>query len=287
MLSSFIITFRETLEAALIVGIILSYLAKTDQTRYNNVLYISVISGIFASIIGAILFKTLAGGFSGKAEKIFESFTMLVGAVLLTTMILWMMKQKHVALEIESKVAQELTKTYKFGLYTLVFIAILREGIETIIFLYASILMSSGNTMLGALSGIIAAIFLGFAIFAWSKKVNIKRFFNVTSVLLIFFAAGLTAHGAHELQESGIIPTVIEHIWDINPKPNPDGTYPFFHENGYIGGIFKSLFGYNGNPSLFEVISYSIYLVIVYWLWKTIDRPGVEREKRLALKIPL
>ena len=85
---------------------------------------------------------------------------------------------------------------------------------------------------------------------------------------MIFFAAGLVAYGIHELQEAGVIPIIIEHVWDINPPLNPDGSYPLLHENGYIGSILKGLLGYNGNPSLIEVLSYSIYLVLVLGLWR-------------------
>ncbi len=272
MIPSFIITFRETLEAALVVGIILSYLVRIEQTKYNNVVYVGVISGIVASIIGALLFTSIAGGFTGRAEEIFEGITMLFGALLLTTMILWMMKQKHIAMELEHRVATELTKAYKFGLFSLVFIAVLREGIETVIFLGASSFVSTNNTMIGALAGITAAIFLGYAIFVGSMKINIKKFFNITSILLILFAAGLVAHGVHELQEATIIPTVIEQVWDINPPVNPGGSYPILHEEGYIGSILKGLFGYNGNPSLIEVLSYLVYLALVFVLWRNIER---------------
>ena len=268
MIASFIITLRETLEAALIVGIILSYLARTKQTRYNFVVYLGIIAGIVVSIIGAFLFVTVAGGFTGRAEEIFEGVATLIGAVLLTTMILWMMKQKHIAMELEQKVATELEEAHRLGLFSLVFISVLREGIETVIFLGAASFVSTDNTLLGALAGIIVAIILGYAIFAGSVKINIKKFFNVTSIVLIFFAAGLVAYGIHELQEAGVIPIVIEHVWDINPPVNPDGSYPLLHENGYIGSILKGLLGYNGNPSLIEVLSYSVYLVLVFGLWR-------------------
>lgn len=271
MIPSFIITFREVLEAALVVGIILSYLVRTRQTQYNNIVYLGVASGIVASIIGAVLFNTLAGGFSGRAEKIFEGITMLVGAFLLTTMILWMMKQKQVAQELEHRVATQLSRTHKFGLFLLVFMAILREGIETVIFLGAASFVSTNNSMFAAFAGLIAAILLGYAIFLGSMKINIKKFFNITSILLILFAAGLVAHGMHELQEAKIMSTVIEHVWDINPTVNPDGSYPLLHEKGYLGSILKSLFGYNGNPSLVEVFSYFVYLLFVFGLWKNIE----------------
>ncbi len=272
MIPSFIITFRETLEAALIVGIVLSYLVKTNQTRYNNIVYISSAFAIVASIIGALLFNYIAGGFTGRAEEIFEGITMLIGALLLTTMILWMMKQKHIVAELEHKVATELTEAHKFGLFSLIFVAVLREGIETVIFLQAASFISTNNNLIGALTGISAAIFLGYAIFVGSMRISLKKFFNITSLLLILFAAGLVAHGVHELQEAKIIPTVIEHLWDINPTVNPDGSYPPLHEKGYIGSILKGLFGYNGNPSLIEVLSYFVYIMLVFVLWRNIER---------------
>lgn len=271
MIPSFIVTFRETLEAALVIGIVLSYLGKVNQNRYRSVVYSGTLFGIAASILSAIFFLKLAGGFSGSTEQIFEGITMLVGAVLLTTMILWMMKQKHIAIDLENKVAYELTKTHALGLFSLVFIAILREGIETVIFLKAASSVSTGNSMVGAITGIFIAIILSYGLFIGAKRINIKRFFNITSILLILFAAGLVAHGVHELQEAGIIPIIVEHIWDTNPSVLSDGHFPALHEKGMIGSIFKSLFGYNGNPSLIEVLSYVAYILLVWGIWRKIN----------------
>ncbi len=272
MIPSFIITFRETLEAALVIGIVLGYLIKTKQTKYNNVVYIGIVAGIVASIIGAFLFSNMAGGFEGRAEEIFEGVTMLVGAVLLTTMIFWMMKQRHIAHEIEQRVAAQVAKSYNLGLFLLVFISVLREGIETVIFLSAASFVSTDNNIIGALIGIIAAVFLGYAIFVGSLRINIKKFFSITSILLILFAAGLVAHGVHELEEAKIIPPMIEHVWDINPQLNSDGSYPLLHEKGYIGSILKGLFGYNGDPSLTEVLSWLAYFALVFILWRNIEK---------------
>ncbi len=273
MISSFIITFRETLEAALIVGIILAYLVKTKEEKYNPIVYIAVVSAIGASIIGAFLFNALAGGFEGRAEQLFEGISMLFAAFLLTFMILWMMKQKHIVAELHEKVSTELKERHKFGLFSLVFISVLREGIETVIFLGAASFIAAGsNSAIGAILGIIGAIIIGYLLFVLSKKINIKKFFNITSVLLILFAAGLVAHGIHEFEEAGVIPIVVEHVWDINPPQNPDGSYPALHENGAIGSILKGLLGYNGNPSLTEVLSYFAYIILILILWKNIER---------------
>jgi high-affinity iron transporter len=244
MIASFVIMFRETLEAALIVGIVLSYLARTRQTKYNNVV--------------------------------------LIGASLLTTMILWMLKQRHIATELQDKVASEVAEAHRFGLFSLVFVAVLREGIETVIFLGAASFAATENNLIGALAGIAAAVLLGYAIFVGSMRINLKRFFNITSILLVLFAAGLVAQGVHELQEAGIIPTVIEHLWNINPPVNPDGGYPLLHERGYLGSILKGLFGYNGDPSLIEVLSYFFYLSLVFVWRRRTDRSQQKRTLRSA-----
>lgn len=273
MISSFIITFRETLEAALIVGIILAYLIKTKKEKYNNVVYLGIVSAIVASIVGAFLFNSLAGGFTGRAEELFEGIAMLFAAFLITFMILWMLKQKHIVLELHQKVNKEIKEQHKVGLFFLVFISVLREGIETVIFLSAANYVSTvENSLVGAFLGIIAAVILGYAMFVGSKKINIKSFFNVTSFILILFAAGLVAHGIHEFQEAKVVPTYIEHVWDINPPVNADGSYPTLHEKGTIGSIGKGLLGYNGNPSLIEVLSYLGYLILIFILWGNINK---------------
>jgi len=268
MLSEFVITFRESLEAALIAGIVLSYLIKTRQPRFNNTVYLGIVAGIVASVIGAFAFSALAGGFEGSAEQLFEGITMLVGAILLTTMILWMMQQSHIAQELHSRIDEKIMQAQKAGIFALVFVAIFREGIETVIFLGAVSAGNAGISVIGAMAGIIAAIFLGYLIFVSSLKIDLKKFFNTTSIVLILFAAGLIAHGIHEFQEAGAIGIGTEEAWNLNPAINPDGSFPLLHEKGLVGSFFRDLLGYNGNPSVLEVFAYIAYLVIVVFYWK-------------------
>jgi high-affinity iron transporter len=263
MIASLIIAFREILEASLIVGIVLGYLNKTGQQKYKRLVWLAVLSAVVCSIIGAILFNALAGGFVGRAEMIFEGVTTLIGAILLTTMIFWMMGQKKISQEIEANIAEEIEKPRKFGLFSLVFVSILRKGIETVIFLSSASFVSRDNNLSGAIIGILLALILGYVLYNGLMKVNLKKFFNITSILLILFAAGLIAHSFHEFQEAGIIPSIIEHVWDINPGVNPDGSYPPLHDKGWIGSILGGLLGYNGNPSLIEVIGYAGYLALI------------------------
>lgn len=275
MAASFLITFREVLEAALVVGIVLGYLARTGLTRHRGVVFAGIAAGVAASGLGAFLFVRLAGGFEGRAEQLFEGITMLVGAALLTTMILWMMRQRQVAAELEAKVAASLRGPNRASLFALVFVAILREGIETVLFLSAARIASPGNNLVGALLGLIVAIVLGFALFVGSLKVSLRSFFAVTNILLILFAAGLIGMGVHEFQEAGVLPTVVGYVWNINPPAPDGGPYPALHEKGAVGSILRGLFGFNGDPSLLEVVAYGGYLATVAALWRRSDaRPA-------------
>ncbi|MBT4333673.1 MAG: high-affinity iron transporter [Candidatus Cloacimonetes bacterium] len=268
MLASLLITFRETLEAALVVGIVLGYLSKINKKEMFKNVYYAVGAGIFASILGAVIFNVFSDGFEGRAEEIFEGITMLAGAALLTTMIMWIIGKSDIAVKITKDVDNSLVKKGAIGIFMIVFMAILREGIETVIFLNASVYASGESSLIGAIIGILIAIALSFLLFKGLMKISLKKFFLVTNILLILFAAGLVAHGLHELQEAKLFPVVIEHIWDVNPEVVVDGSYPALHEKGAVGSIFKGLFGYNGNPTLLETIAYWLYLISIIFIWK-------------------
>jgi len=200
---------------------------------------------------------------------------MLFGSFLITTVILWMMNQKNISHDLKEKVAKDIEHKNRTGLFLLTFISVLREGVETVIFLGAASFVNGTNRLLGGALGVAFAIFLGYLLFVASVRVDIKKFFNISSLLLILFAAGLAAHGVHELQEAHVLPTYIEHVWDINP-PAPladQGIYPPLHENGSVGSIAKGLFGYNGNPSLLEVLAYLVYIAVVFIIYKALNLP--------------
>lgn len=274
MLPSLMITFRETLEAALVVGVILSFLSRTGRQSYNRWVYGGILVGIGASLVGAGLFHWLAGGFEGRAEQLFEGLTMLIGAGLLTTMIVWMIRHKPSTLDIENVALRHLESTQGVGLFLLVFFAVLREGVETVVFLNAARYMSGEQVLMGGIFGVILALGVGVAFFYGTLKIRLALFFQVTTALLILFAAGLVAYGVHELQEARVIPILVEHVWDINPVVQNEGSFPMLHEKGAVGGIFKGLFGYNGNPSLIEVLSWLAYLALAILTWGWVKRPN-------------
>lgn len=268
-MTAFLITFRETLEAALVAGIVLSYLSQLKAKDWFSTVYYAIFFGILFSIVAGYIFEIFFGGFEGTAEELYEGVIMLVAAALISWMILWMLKARHtISKQIRSQVDHHMMNEKKLGVFFLVFIGVLREGIETVLFLKASSLQAGENSVALAVLGIVVAVFFGYLLFAGLKKLSLQKFFTITSVLLILFAAGLTAHGVHELQEAKVISIGTEEVWNVNPTVNADGSFPLLHEKGTLGSLAKGLFGWNGNPTLLEVFSYFIYLLLVALLWK-------------------
>lgn len=264
MLASFLITFREALEAALIIGIIAAYVAKIGRKDLNRYIYAGIVGALIASIGVALLFKLIYGELKGTAEELFEGAAALTAAVVLTYMIFWMAtNSKKIKGEVQEKIDISISKGQMLGIAALSFIAVFREGVETVLFLGTLAINAPVDTLLGFAAGVAAVVLLAFVMFKGIYKLDVSRFFKYTSILLILFSAGLVALGVHELNEAGIISPVIEHVWDVNPPVNPDGTYPLLHENGLIGSSLKSLIGYNGNPSLTEVLAYIGYWIII------------------------
>ncbi|MDP3976236.1 MAG: FTR1 family protein [bacterium] len=263
-MTDFIITFRETLEAALVAGIVLSYLAHIEKKSWFSVVYWAIAAGVILSVAAGYAFETFLGGFQGKAEEIYEGVIMLLAAALISWMILWMIKQRHkIKAHLQQTVDRHVETENKIGVFILVFLAVLREGIETVLFLQASALQAGGNSVIAAALGIVVAIAVGYILFSGLKKMPIQQFFTVTTIILILFAAGLVAHGIHELQEAGWIPFLTQQAWDLNPAVITEGIYPLLHENGAIGSLLKHVFGWNGNPSQLEVLSYLLYLGVM------------------------
>ncbi len=270
MIESFLLTSRETLEASLVVGIVLAYLNKTNNQNYKKTVYYAIAFGVLASILAAFTFTFFAGEFKGSSEQIFEGVTMLIGAFLLTTMILWMMQQRYITKEIESKVHMHLANPASIlshlGIFMVIFIAIIREGIETVIFMNA-LNYANGINFIGGTLGIIAAIVVGYLFFISTRKINLKKLFNISSVLLILFAAGLVLHGTHEFVEGGIVPGIVSPLFDISHV---------LSDKGVVGSFLKGLFGYVPDPSLVEVIAYFTYLSLILILYLRIRNSGID-----------
>lgn len=311
-MAELIIVFREVLEGSLIVGILYTYLKKTEQKAAISKLWQGVTAAIVASIIGSFIFQIFADGFEGRAGKLFEGIIMIVAAAILGSMIVWMAKNRNIADELKEKANDALSgENVGYGIFALAFVSVFREGIETILFLYGIIIKEGGLNIALSLVGAGLGLGLSFMIFVQGRKVPLKTFFNVTSVILIFVAAGMFTYGVHELESAKVIPyyggKVVNNetsltatrmngdtkifsiepgkdiekisskaekwasrVWDLNPSQNIDGTYPVFHDKGAIGGLMKGLFGYNGDPSIIELIAWVLAVAGLGFAWKKI-----------------
>ena len=269
MLASLLITFRETLEAALVVGIVLTFLTKTNQSLFKKYVWQGTGIGIGMAIIVAILLETLFRGFQGRAEQIFEGILMFTTVGFLTWMIMWVHKQKDVAKQLKEKVAVHAKKGYGIGIIVLVASSVFREGVETALYLKASSIAGGSGQLLGAFVGIILALALGYALFRWAIKVNISMVFNITSVFLLLFAAGLLAHGVHEFQEAGLLP-----IFSFDPLFNISH---ILDHSSTFGSLLRVVFGYTSRPTSLELISYTSYIILILWVQRLTNRVLVRK----------
>lgn len=259
-----LITFRETLEVALVVGILITFLTKTNQRTLIKYIWLGVFGGIVLSVLLAIVLNVAFGGFEGKTEQIFEGILMFVTAGLLTWMILWVHRQTGVAKQIEHKAKQHIESGFPLGLTILTITSVIREGVETVFYLRALSAVSGGNQLPGAIVGITAAAVLGYAMFYYSLKINIKRLLKISGAILLLFAAGLVAHGVHEFQEASIFP-----LFSFDPLVNISSVLD--HKSTF-GSLLRTLFGYTAKPTLLELISYGSYVFLIFILEQFTNR---------------
>ena len=276
MLPTYLLSLREGLEAALIIGIVLGAVSKIRRKDLTPSVWLGVFSAVGVSIITAVILTSFGMSLEDEAEKIFEGITMLIAAGILTWMIFWMGKQaRFLKSELEDGVNKAAASKGKRAVFMLAFMAVVREGVELAIFITAAFF--AGNeaqatanliqTLAGTILGLGTAVLLGYTIFATSLRLDLRKFFQVTGILLILFAAGLVAHGVHEFNEVGWIPAIVEHVWDVNM---------ILDENSVAGQLLKTLFGYNGNPSLTEMIAYFGYIITTSIFWRRDNKVTVK-----------
>lgn len=267
MIPSFLLSLREGFEAALVLGIAFGALYKINRRDLAPAVWGGAGAAAGLSLLVAGLLFSLGAGIEGRSEEIFEGVALLFAAVLLTWMIFWTRRQaKSLAKEIESNVLHEVASGGKRALFLLAFIAILREGLELALYLVVSAFNADGfQIILGTAGGLITAASLGLILFFTTRGLSVKRFFFITNILLILFAAGLVAHSIHEFNEAGIVPSIVEHVWDMNR---------FLSEDSAVGLVLQTLLGYHANPSLMEVIGYAGYFLFLGVLFRKSASPA-------------
>jgi high-affinity iron transporter len=214
MIDAFIIALREGVEAALIVGITLAYLAKIGRSDLRRAVYGALAAAFLASIGAAVLISRL-----NLNQDIFEGWVMLAAAFFVLTMVIFMMKTaRHLKGEIEGRVGRLADRSSGLGLFLFVFLMVVREGVETVLMLSAVSLNSTElMSFIGTMLGIAAAVVFGVTFVKGSVRINLGKFFRVTTVILFFVAVQLVISGLHELSENGVLPSSRSEMALIGP----------------------------------------------------------------------
>lgn len=286
--SGLVTGLREGVEAALIVAIILAYLERTGNRRHFGRVYAGVGAAVALSVgIGLVLWVTI-GGLPEPSEQIFEAAAMILAAAVVTWMLFWMRRvAANLRGELHAAVDRSLTDASAWGLSILAFTAVIREGVETALFLLGQVAAASSSetgalaVLLGALIGLMLAVVIGYGFYRGAQVLNLRTFFRWTGVALIFIAAGLLSHAVHELVEVGVITIGTATAFDLS------GILPHSGEGvlALIGSLLRAMFGYTSQPEWITFLTWLGYIVIVLPLYLRPVRPA-ESAARPAEQTP-
>jgi high-affinity iron transporter len=266
--SGFLTGLREGVEAALIVAIVCAYLARTGNARHFGKIAAGVGVAVATSlVVGAAIFVTL-GGLHEPYEQIFEGLAMLLAAGVVTWMLFWMRRQASSAKgDLQRAVDRVLTEGTAWGLSVLAFTAVIREGLETALFLVGQATSAAAgeagaagaaSVLGGALAGLAIAVVLGYGFYRGSRALDLRHFFRWTGALLVFMAAGLLSNAVHELVEIGWIAVATGTAFDVS------AILP--HDAG-IGLFLRAVFGYTSTPEWVTLVTWATYVAVVLSLY--------------------
>jgi high-affinity iron transporter len=269
MIPTFFLMLREGLEAALIVGIVAAYLARIGRRDALPWVLAGVGAAVTVSVVAGIAIVSTVGRLPLVVQETLEGLAAIAAVAVLTWMLFWMRRQgRAMKGDLERDVDHALGDGRTLALVGLAFIAVIREGLETVLFLLA-LISSQGSTpatFLGGVLGLATAVGVGIAIFAFGVRVNLRRFFTGTGVVLIFVAAGLMAFAVAELGEAGLIANT-GRAFDLNGV---------LADSTPLGNVLRGLFGYRSQPTPIELVAYLAYLVPVLYLFVA-GRPTIRR----------
>ena len=273
--TGFLIGLREGVESALIVAIVLAYVVRTGNGRHIPTIWLGAGSAAIVSLaIGLLIFSTV-GSFAEPYEQLFEGSTMLLAAAVVTWMLFWMRRQSmHLRGELHAAVDKVLSTGGAWGLAILAFTAVIREGVETALFLAGQATSvipgaaipgkgigswdqgGAASVLVGAILGLAGAVTIGWGFYRGSHRIDLRRFFRWTGIALVFIAAGLLSHAVHELLEvaeiAGVAIVGSQTAFDISGFLS--------HEQG-IGQFLRAIFGYSASPEVLTLVVHVTYLV--------------------------
>lgn len=259
-LSALVIAMREGIEMALVVGVLLAYLTQVGARGAHRWVWLGVASAVLVSLGALGLLNALDAEFEGQSEQLFEGTTMVLAAIFLTWMIFWMLRNsRHLKGELQRSVQGVLDSGgMAWGIFLLAFFAVVREGVELALLLFAA---PGEGKLLGSVIGLAVAVGVGVLIYAFGRRIDLRTFFRVTTIILVLFAAGLVAHAAHEFAEAGLLAAV--------EGPKLWSTRGFLPADDGLGAVLRALLGYQDEPTVIEVVAYLGYFVVVWVLSRT------------------
>lgn len=278
-LGAAILTFREGLEAALIVAILLGYLRKIGRLEMRRWVWTGLLSAVALTVAFVLFLQFLGREFEDPAEAIYEGSTSVLAVIMVTWMSFWMARQgRHMKGHLEAGIRTSLQAGGAIAVFTLVFVTVLREGVETGLFLSAAAFATSQTDILiGALAGLAAAIAAALAMYIFGVHLDLRRFFQGAAVLLVVFGAAILRFAVEEFETVGLLPRLVPHVWH---------TGQWLSDSSGVGSLLQTLVGYRAAPSLLEVLVFVGYYVVVgLALWRPWrgHRSGLRRDSRAAV----
>ena len=275
---TFLIGLREGLEATLIVSIVGAFLKRNDKPV--RPMFIGVGLAVVISIVVGVGLEIVSASLPQRQQEMLETVIGAIAVVFVTTMIIWMNRNAfRMKGELEREAAQAINSGGAFALAVMAFLAVLKEGFETAVFLLAAAQATHGSrwfAVLGGLAGIAVAIALGAGIYLGSLKLNLGRFFRITGVFLVFIAAGLVMSSLRTAHEAGWITIGQQRAFDLS------GWMP---TKSVLGALITGMFGVPPDPRLIEVLGWLLYAVpvLIVFLWPARLAPGPVAKRRILM----
>jgi len=257
MLPTFVIVLREAFEAALLLGIVYTYLQKIGRPQHYRYVTAGAVLGVLASIATGVVVSYLSGPLLDLGPDLVTAGILFLSVAVLTWMLGWMRQHaRAIKGDVQRRIDEAESRSQLWVIATVAFVGVFREGAETVLFVWGLLAQAAAGagwaSLIGGVLGVAVAAVLALAIFNGSKAVSLPTFFSVTSVLLLLLAAGLFSAGVGRLQGLGLLPLTGE-LWD---------TSRLLDEGSFVGTLLHGLAGYRSRPTSLEFGAWSLYLLV-------------------------
>jgi len=262
MLETLLITWRETLEAALVVGILLTYLARSGQRRALRYVWLGSAAAVVAALACAAASSSALAMLDGETQELAQALIVFGAVGVLSWMVVWMhLNARSLRGDIQVRAERVLATGRLVGLAVIAFVAVFREGIETVLFMWGVVVqrgvqLTTMPLLAGGLAGAALAIATAWVFFRGFAFLSLRTFFRTTGVLLLLVAAGLLTSGVNKLIGLGYLPPLVPQVWN---------TSWLVRDGSPLGAVLSALVGYRSRPSLLEVLAYALYFPPMLW----------------------